>query len=113
MKFDVKFEVKQGKSIKTNPKARRVSDNDAREDMYAACKFGEFQWKTLLSPVIEEVKPTTPARRERMMKKPVAIFPIGKYIGNMRAGIDKVAAACIFTQMRCLDFEEMPSIPCP
>jgi hypothetical protein len=39
------------------------------------------------------VKPTTPARRERMMKKPVAKFPIGKYIGNMRAGIVKIAAA--------------------
>jgi hypothetical protein len=43
------------------------------------------------------VKPTTPARRERMMKKPVAKFPIGKYIGNMRAGIVKIAAAYTFT----------------
>lgn len=33
-----------------------------------------------------------PARREKMMKKPVAMFPIGKYIGNMRAGIDKIDA---------------------
>lgn len=80
-------------SLHANPMDRRVSDNDAREDAYAACKFGAFQRETLCSPVIEEVKPTTPARRERMMKKPVAKFPIGKYIGNMRAGIVKIAAA--------------------
>ena len=32
-----------------------------------------------------------------MMKKPVAKFPIGKYIGKMRAGIVKIAAAWIHT----------------
>lgn len=37
--------------------------------------------------------PTTPARREKMTKKPVAMFPKGKYIGNIRAGIDRTDAA--------------------
>lgn len=37
--------------------------------------------------------PTRPAMSEKMTKKPVAMFPIGKYIGNMRAGISKTDAA--------------------
>lgn len=37
--------------------------------------------------------PTTPARREKMMKNPVARLPKGKYIGNIRAGSDKTDAA--------------------
>lgn len=41
---------------------------------------------------MEVAIPTTPARSEKITKKPVAIFPIGKYIGNIRAGIDKTDA---------------------
>lgn len=37
--------------------------------------------------------PTRPEMSEKMTKKPVAMFPIGKYIGNMRAGISKTDAA--------------------
>lgn len=49
---------------------------------------------TLLSPVIEVVNPTTPARSDIITKKPVARLPIGKYIGNIRAGIDRTEAVC-------------------
>lgn len=48
---------------------------------------------TLMMLMIEDTMPTTPAMREQMMKKPLAMFPTGKYIGNMRAGIDKTDAA--------------------
>jgi hypothetical protein len=37
--------------------------------------------------------PTTPAMSEKMTKKPVAMFPTGRYIGNIRAGICKTDAA--------------------
>lgn len=39
--------------------------------------------------------PTTPAMREKITKKPVAVFPIGKYIGKRRAEIDKADAAAM------------------
>lgn len=45
------------------------------------------------NPVSEVVNPTTPATREKITKKPVVMFPIGKYIGNIRAGMDKTDAA--------------------
>ncbi|KAK9288283.1 hypothetical protein L1049_016734 [Liquidambar formosana] len=73
--------------------ASKVSDQVVRDEAAAAFKLERFHWITLWIPVSEVVKPTTPARSEKMMKTPVAMFPIGKYIGNMRAGTDKIDAA--------------------
>lgn len=73
--------------------ANRVSAQDVNEDMAAACKFGAFHWDMLCNPVSEVMNPTTPAMRVKIMKKPVVMLPIGKYIGNMRAGMDKTDAA--------------------
>lgn len=72
--------------------ANRVRAHVVSEDMAAACKLGASHWKMLLSPVREVVKPTTPAIRDNITKKPVVMFPIGKYIGNIRAGRDKTDA---------------------
>jgi len=72
--------------------ANRVSAHVVSEDMAAACKLGASHWKMLLSPVREVVNPTTPAIRDNITKKPVVMFPIGKYIGNIRAGRDKTDA---------------------
>jgi len=63
--------------------ASRVSAHVVNEDMAAAFKLGAFHWNILFNPVTDVVKPTTPAIRVKIMKKPVAMFPIGKYIGNM------------------------------
>ena len=87
--------------------ANTVSDKDARDEAAAACKLGAFQKATLLRPVSEVIMPTTPARRAKMTKKPVAIFPIGKYIGNMRAGIDKTDAAMHICYYK-LQLQDMP-----
>jgi hypothetical protein len=38
---------KERESVSINPMARRVSDNDAREDAYVACMLGAFQRKRL------------------------------------------------------------------
>lgn len=73
--------------------ASRVSAKVKREEAAAACKLGTFHWETLWIPVTEVAIPTTPARREKMTKKPVARFPTGKNIGNMRAGGVKTEAA--------------------
>lgn len=73
--------------------ASRVSAQVVNDDMAAACKLGAFHWNMLLSPVNEVAQPTTPAMSVKMMKKPVAMFPIGKYIGNILAGRDKTDAA--------------------
>lgn len=72
--------------------ARIVRDREAREEKAAVCKLERFQRNTLWSPVNEVVNPTTPAKRDRITKKPVAMLPIGKYIGNIRAGIDSTEA---------------------
>lgn len=73
--------------------ASRVSAHVVNEDMAAACKLGAFHWKMFCNPVSEVVNPTTPATRDKITKKPVVMFPIGKYIGNIRAGMDKTDAA--------------------
>lgn len=41
---------------------------------------------TSCNPVSEVITPTTPANSENITKNPVARLPIGKYIGNIRAG---------------------------
>lgn len=69
-----------------------------REEAAAAPKLGASHRRTLLTPVTEVATPTTPAMREKITKRPVAMFPIGKYIGNMRAGIDNIDAAKIQIQ---------------
>ena len=61
--------------------------------MAAACTLGRSPWKMLFIEEIDVVNPTTPAIREKIMKCPVAMFPIGKYIGNILAGTDKTDAA--------------------
>ena len=63
--------------------ASRVSSRDMREEAAAACWLEAFHWMTLMMLMIEVTVPTTPAMREKMMKNPVAMFPIGKYIGNI------------------------------
>lgn len=73
--------------------ASKVSAHVVNEDMAAACKLGASHSKMLSNPVNEVANPTTPAVREKITKKPVAMFPNGKYIGNMRAGVDKTDAA--------------------
>lgn len=73
--------------------ASKVSAKVVNAETAAACKFGTFHSRTFCNPVMEVVNPTTPAIRENIMKNPVAIFPIGKYIGNIRAGIDNTDAA--------------------
>ena len=50
------------------PIARRVRAQVIREEAKAVCKFGPVNWKTFWSPVSEVVKPTTPARSEKIMK---------------------------------------------
>lgn len=73
--------------------ASKVRAQLVNEDIEAAFKLEGFQVRRLCSPVREVVKPTTPAMRENTMKNPVAIFPIGKYIGNILAGVDRTEAA--------------------
>lgn len=70
-----------------------MSAHVVNEDMAAAFKLGAFHWNILFNPVTDVVKPTTPAIRVKIMKKPVVMFPIGKYIGNMWAGVVKTDAA--------------------
>jgi hypothetical protein len=72
--------------------ASRVSAHVVNEDIAAAFKLGAFHWNMLFNPVTEVVNPTTPAIRVKIMKKPVVMFPIGKYIGNIRAGVVKTDA---------------------
>lgn len=62
----------------TYPMASRVSAQVIREEAAAAFKLGRSHCKTLWSPAREVPMPTTPARREKMTNKPVAIFPKGK-----------------------------------
>lgn len=75
------------------PMASRVSAQVVREEAAAVCKLRASHWAILLSPVAEVAMPTTPAMSEKTTKKPVAMFPIGRYIGNMRAGICRTEAA--------------------
>lgn len=70
-----------------------MSAHVVSEDIAAAFKLGAFHWNMLFNPVIEVVNPTTPAIRVKIMKKPVVMFPIGKYIGNILAGVVKTDAA--------------------
>lgn len=58
----------------------------------AACKFAEVPITTSFKPVSEVMNPTTPVISESITKKPVAMFPIGKKIGNICAGIFKPEA---------------------
>jgi len=91
-------EIWVNRKQKAHPMASRVSAHVVREDMAAACKLGASHWKMLLSPVSEVVNPTTPQIRDKITKKPVVMFPIGKYIGNIRAGRDKTDATIQTTQ---------------
>lgn len=73
--------------------ASRVRDNDVAEVVAADSKLGPFHCRMLLIPATELATPTSPAMRENTMKNPVAMFPIGKYIGNKRTGIVSSDAA--------------------
>lgn len=75
------------------PMARRVRDQEIREEAAAEWRFGESHWRTLMIPVSDVAIPTTPAINVNITKKPVAMFPTGKYIGNIFAGSDSVDAA--------------------
>lgn len=72
-------------SLQANPMASSVSNQVISEEAAAACKLGRFHWITFWMQAIEVINPTTPAMREKMIRKPVAMFPNGKYIGNIRA----------------------------
>lgn len=70
----------------TYPIARRVRLQAMAEAEAAAGKLSKFQKRRWLSPEMTEAMPTTPAIRENITKKPVAAFPIGKYMGEKCAG---------------------------
>lgn len=59
------------------PIASKVSNQEIREEAAAACRLGAFHCKTLMTPVMEVVNPTTPATREKITTNPVAKFPNG------------------------------------
>lgn len=73
--------------------ARRVRDQEMREDAAAEWRFGESHSRTFMIPVSEVAIPTTPAISEKITKKPVAMFPTGKYIGKIFAGRESTDAA--------------------
>lgn len=94
------WQVKRNGECVIYPIASKVSSQVVREEKAAAYKFGAFHCITLWIPVSEEMKPTTPAISENMMRKPVAIFPKGKYIGKILAGNDRLDAANIFHHIK-------------
>lgn len=67
---------------KIYPMASRVRDHDVKEVVAAANKLDIFHSMMLLIPATELAMPTSPAMRENTTKNPVAMFPIGKYIGK-------------------------------
>lgn len=79
-------------SLHANPMARRVRAQVPIEEAAAECKLGAVHWRMFLRPVTEVPMPTTPAIRANTTKKPVAMLPIGKYIGNRWAGGDSTDA---------------------
>lgn len=64
----------------------------AREETDAVCTFEAFHFETLVIPVADVAIPTIPAIKEKIIKNPVAMFPMGKYIGNKWAGSVNVDA---------------------
>ena len=73
--------------------ARRVRDQEMREEAAAEWRFGESHSSTFMIPVSDVAIPTTPAINVNITKKPVAMFPTGKYIGKIFAGRDSTDAA--------------------
>lgn len=72
--------------------ASKVRDNVIREDAAAECKSEAVKRVRFKAPITEVIMPITPARRAKMINKPVAMFPIGKYMGNIRAGVVRTDA---------------------
>lgn len=58
--------------------ARSVRAHVTKEEVEAAYKLATVHCITLTIPRSDVVMPITPIRREKMMKNPVAMFPIGK-----------------------------------
>lgn len=82
---------------KNYPIASIVTAQVAREETDAVCMFDAFHFVTLVIPVADVAIPTTPAIKAKITKNPVAMFPIGKYIGNKCAGIVNVEATNSYT----------------
>lgn len=75
----------------TYPMESIVSAQLRKDETAAAFKLETLLCRTLVRPVREVAIPTTPAMREKMTKKPVAVFPKGKYIGNIRPDVGSAA----------------------
>lgn len=73
--------------------ANRVRAQVSREEEAAEYKSAGVHLMMLLKAKSEVVTPTIPAMKENMTKNPVAMFPMGKKIGNIRVGRDKADAA--------------------
>lgn len=73
--------------------ATRLRNKVMREAAAAECKCKAVPWETSLTLIVEVAIPTTPTRSATMRRNPVAMFPIGKYIGNIRAGTVRTDAA--------------------
>lgn len=64
------------------PIARRVRVQAIAAAEAADGKLSIFQERTWLIPAKAEATPTAPAIKANVTKKPVAAFPIGKYMGE-------------------------------
>lgn len=64
------------------PIARRVRVHAIAAAEAAEGKLSMLQSRRWLTPAMEDAIPTAPAIRANVTKKPVAAFPIGKYMGE-------------------------------